>query len=29
MVAYIPAEFFIAEAQAKVYEVALPSEWKV
>ena len=29
MVAYIPAEFFIAEAQAKVYQVALPNEWKV
>lgn len=28
MVAYIPASYFIAEAQAKVYEVALPSQWK-
>lgn len=28
MVAYIPASYFVAEAQAKVYEVALPSEWK-
>jgi len=29
MVAYIPASYFVAEAQAKVYEVALPNQWKV
>lgn len=28
MVAYIPASYFVAEAQAKVYEVALPHQWK-
>lgn len=28
MVAYIPAQYFIAESQAKVYEVRLPKEWK-
>jgi hypothetical protein len=28
MVAYIPASYFVAEAQAKVYTVALPHEWK-
>lgn len=27
MVAYIPADYFVAEAQAKVYEVALPNKW--
>lgn len=29
MVAYIPASYFIDEAQAKVYEVALPKQWKI
>jgi hypothetical protein len=29
MVAYIPASYFVAEAQAKVYEVALPKQWAV
>lgn len=28
MVAYIPASYFVAEAQAKVYEVFLPRKWK-
>lgn len=28
MVAYIPANYFIAEAQAKVYQVALPHKWQ-
>ena len=28
MIAYIPASYFIAEAQAKIYEVALPRKWK-
>lgn len=28
MVAYIPASYFVAEAQAKVYTVALPHQWK-
>lgn len=28
MVAYIPASYFVAEAQAKVYTVNLPHEWK-
>lgn len=27
MVAYIPASYFIAEEQAKVYQVALPRKW--
>lgn len=27
MVAYIPASYFLAEAQAKVYQVALPNKW--
>lgn len=29
MVAYIPADFFVAEAQAKVYQVNLPNNWQV
>lgn len=28
MVAYIPASYFVAEAQAKVYQVALPKKWQ-
>lgn len=28
MIAYIPASYFIAEAQAKVYEVFLPKKWQ-
>lgn len=28
MVAYIPADYFIAEAQAHVYKVRLPANWK-
>jgi len=28
MVAYIPASYFIAESQAKVYQVALPKKWQ-
>lgn len=28
MVAYIPASYFVAEAQAKVYQVNLPHDWK-
>lgn len=28
MVAYIPASYFVAEAQAKVYQVAMPKKWK-
>jgi hypothetical protein len=29
LVAYIPADYFVAEAQAKVYEVALPNKWQL
>lgn len=28
MVAYIPASYFVAEAQAKVYQVSLPRKWQ-
>lgn len=28
MVAYIPADYFIAEAQANIYKVRLPANWK-
>jgi hypothetical protein len=28
MIAYIPASYFVAEAQAKVYQVFLPRKWK-
>ena len=28
MIAYIPADYFVAESQAKVYEVFLPRKWK-
>lgn len=29
MIAYIPASYFVEAAQAKVYELALPKNWKI
>jgi hypothetical protein len=29
MVAYIPASYFVAESQAKVYQVSLPKKWQL